>query len=97
VLWASTGTNNPLYPDTLYIDQLIGPDTVNTVPPATLNAFLDHGRPAVTVTGGLSDAHKRIEQLAEMDIDLERITEELQEKGVASVADSLRERSNPSP
>ena len=47
-LWASTGTKNPIYPDTLYVDSLIGPDTVNTVPPATLQTFLDHGTVAST-------------------------------------------------
>ena len=56
VLWASTSTKNPAYPDTLYVDELIGPDTVNTLPPETLKAFVDHGRPSETLTRDLADA-----------------------------------------
>ena len=55
-LWASTGTKNPKYSDTLYVDTLIGPDTVNTVPPATLEAFRDHGNAAPTIKNGLKEA-----------------------------------------
>ena len=88
-LWASTGTKNPLYPDTLYIDQLIGENTVNTVPPATLTAFRDHGTVAATLQQGLNDAKKQLEQLKELGVDLDTITEKLQKDGVASFADSF--------
>jgi len=57
VLWASTSTKNPAYPDTLYVDELIGPETVNTMPPETVKAFIDHGRPAETLTQALATAH----------------------------------------
>jgi transaldolase/glucose-6-phosphate isomerase len=88
-LWASTGTKNPGYPDTLYLDNLIGPDTVNTVPPATLNAFLDHGQVAVTVSDDLEGAQVRLDQLASLGIDLEAITQKLQNDGVAAFAQSF--------
>lgn len=83
-LWASTGTKNPLYPDTLYMDSLIGPDTVNTVPPATLEAFLDHGTAALTLKDDDTEADELLSRLAELKIDLEAITEQLQEEGVAA-------------
>ncbi len=88
-LWASTGTKNPLYPDTLYVDSLIGPDTVNTVPPATLQAFLDHGTAASTLEAGLEDAQAQLARLADLGIDLEAITQKLQDDGVASFAKSF--------
>ena len=81
-LWASTGVKNPLYPDTLYIDQLIGPDTVNTVPPATLNAFRDHGSVAPRLTERPEEAQSRLAQLEELGIDLKSITQKLQKEGV---------------
>ena len=82
VLWASTSTKNPNYPDTMYVDPLIGPDTVNTLPPETLDAFLDHGTAAHSVTKGVDKAWGQLEQLAQLGIDLDKITEELQEEGV---------------
>jgi transaldolase len=85
-LWASTGTKNPLYPDTLYVDELIGPDTVNTVPPATLKAFMDRGRVAVTVESDLDRARQELARLAELGIDLEAVTQKLQDDGVAAFA-----------
>jgi len=89
VLWASTGTKNALYPDTLYVDELIGADTVNTLPPATLNAFLDHGTVAPTVSAGLDEAEAQVGELTEYGIDLDTITGKLQEDGVASFAQSF--------
>ncbi len=86
VLWASTSAKNPAYPDTLYVDQLIGPDTVNTIPPDTLKAFMDHGRVAETVTRDLDVAKAQIERLAELGIDLAAVTHRLQEEGVAAFA-----------
>jgi len=88
-LWASTGTKNPLYSDTLYVDHLIGPDTVNTVPPATLQAFLDHGTVAPTLEAGLDEARAHLARLAELGIDLDAITQQLQDEGVAAFAGSF--------
>ncbi|NOY57925.1 MAG: bifunctional transaldolase/phosoglucose isomerase, partial [Calditrichaeota bacterium] len=88
-LWASTGTKNPLYPDTLYVDQLIGENTVNTVPPATLTAFRDHGTVAATLVQGMEEAKDRLIRLNDLGIDLDEITEKLQKDGVASFADSF--------
>jgi len=88
-LWASTGTKNPHYPDTLYVDSLIGPHTVNTVPPATLRAFLDHGAVAATLETGVEEARSDLARLAELGVDLEAITQKLQDDGVASFAKSF--------
>lgn len=88
-LWASTGVKNPLYPDTLYIDQLIGPDTVNTVPPATLNAFRDHGSVVTTLTERPEEAQSRLAQLEELGIDLKSITQKLQKEGIQAFSDSF--------
>jgi transaldolase len=93
-LWASTSTKNPSYPDTLYVDGLIGPDTVNTVPPATLEALLDHGRVANALTANMDEAYAQLEQLSKLGVNLDAITEQLQEDGVAAFArsfDSLME------
>jgi transaldolase/glucose-6-phosphate isomerase len=84
VLWGSTSTKNPRYPDTLYVDSLIGPDTVNTVPPDTLQAFMDHGTVALTLEAGLGEAREHLSRLADLGIDLGAITETLQEEGVAA-------------
>jgi transaldolase/glucose-6-phosphate isomerase len=89
VLWGSTSTKNPLYPDTLYVDNLIGPDTVNTVPPATLNEFRDHGTVAPTLEAGLEEAHAQLARLADLGIDLNGITQKLQDDGVAKFAQSF--------
>ncbi len=86
VLWASTGTKDPAYPDTLYVDELIGPDTVNTVPPKTLDAFFDHGTVARTVDANLADARTRLATLATLAIDVGAVTEDLQKAGVDSFA-----------
>ncbi len=86
LLWASTGTKNPAYPDTMYVDSLIGADTVNTVPPATLDRFLDHGTVAETLGQGLEEARADLVRLRELGIDLKAITDRLQEDGVASFA-----------
>jgi len=89
VLWASTGTKNPAYSDVLYVDSLIGPDTVNTVPPATLNAFRDHGKVHETITEELDQARAAISQLRELGIDLNAVTEKLQVEGVQAFAESM--------
>ena len=87
-LWASTGTKNPHYPDTLYLDNLIGPDTVNTVPPATLSAFRDHGTVAVTLDQCPDEARDQLARLAELGIDLDHVTRTLQAEGVAAFGKS---------
>ncbi len=74
VLWASTGTKNPKYPDTLYVDQLIGADTVNTMPEATFAAFRDHGTVKNTILDGLDEAKATMQQLDEVGISMEEVT-----------------------
>ena len=88
-LWASTSTKNPAYPDTLYVDGLIGPDTVNTVPPATVEAFKVHGTVAATLVKAVEDAAGQLEALAQVGVDLDAITEKLQVDGVGSFAKSF--------
>jgi len=83
-LWASTSTKDPAYPDTLYVDTLIGPDTVNTLPDATLDAFLDHGTVARTVDADLDDASAVLDRLADVGIDLDDVTALLEKEGVAA-------------
>ena len=88
-LWASTGTKNPAYPDTLYVDELIGPNTVNTMPPATLDAFRDHGQAALTIESGVDVARHVFAELEELGISLAEITQGLEDAGVKSFADAF--------
>lgn len=83
-LWASTSTKDPSYPDTLYVDTLIGPDTVNTLPDATLEAFLDHGTVARTVDTADDEDLDLLDRLARVGIDLGDVTELLEKEGVAA-------------
>jgi transaldolase len=86
-LWASTGVKNRNYRDVLYVEELAGPDTVTTVPPATLHAFRDHGRVSgVSVEAGVDEAKRALAKLADLGIDLRAIGEELQAEGVAAFA-----------
>ena len=87
-LWASTGTKNPAYPDTLYVEALIGADTVNTVPPATLQAFLDHGGIASTLESGLYIATEQLQELKSIGIDLDLVAQRLLDDGVAAFLNS---------
>jgi transaldolase len=87
-LWGSTGTKNPAYSDVLYVDELVGPDTVNTLPPATLKAYLAHGRVCDCLTGQVDEARAVLQQLAALDIDLDATCEQLQREGVKSFADA---------
>jgi transaldolase len=89
LLWASTSTKNPAYPDTMYIDQLIGPETVNTMPPETIEAFRDHGTVAATLEDDLAHAAHVMTTLAELGIDMTAVTEQLQDDGVAAFAKSF--------
>ncbi len=88
-LWASTSTKNPDYPDTLYVDSLMGPHTVNTLPPHTLEAFLDHGKVERAVDDDVEEARAKLERLEALGIDLDAITDKLLENGVQSFADSF--------
>jgi transaldolase/glucose-6-phosphate isomerase len=88
-LWASTGTKNPAYPDTLYVDSLIGPATVNTVPPQTLDAFRDHGTAAMTLVEGLDECRAQVVELEKFGISLQKVTDELEEEGVKSFAEAF--------
>lgn len=88
VLWGSTGTKNPAYPDLLYVEALIGPDTINTVPPATLEAFRDHGKGRLSLEEDLEGARDLLQKLAGHGIDLRSITSRLQEEGVEAFSAS---------
>ena len=88
-LWASTGTKNPAYSDVLYVETLIGPDTVNTMPPQTMDAFRQHGHVRPTLEEGLDEAREDIAALPRFGIDLNQITDKLQVDGVAAFAASL--------
>jgi len=89
VLWASTSTKNPNYRDVIYIEELIGPDTVNTVPPATLDAFRDHGKPRQSLTEDLDGARKTMADLAGVGIVMKDVTDKLTADGVKLFADAF--------
>ncbi len=86
VLWASTSTKNPAYRDVIYIEELIGPETVNTVPPGTLTAFRDHGSVRPSLDEGMATADQALRDLAAVGIDLDAATAELQREGVEKFA-----------
>jgi transaldolase len=91
-LWASTSTKNPEYRDVMYVEDLIGPDTVNTMPEETIRAFQDHGEVGGdTVTKGLKKAHALLDELAHAGIDYDDVTETLELEGVQKFADSFAE------
>ena len=82
LLWASTSTKNPAYPDLKYVEPLIGADTVNTLPPETLAAYRDHGDPAARLTEGVDQAAGNLAGLAELGLDLDQATQQLEDEGV---------------
>lgn len=88
-LWASTSTKNPRYPDTIYVDPLIGPNTVNTMPPQTLEAALDHARMAITIRDGLDEAKRVFMRLANLDLDFSLVTSQLLRDGVRLFRESF--------
>ncbi|MHB9024220.1 MAG: transaldolase [Armatimonadota bacterium] len=88
-LWASTATKNPAYSDTLYVDELIGPDTVNTMPLETMQAFMDHGHLHLSLLAYVEEAHRQLAQLADLGIILGDITDRLTEDGVALFSKSF--------
>jgi transaldolase len=90
-LWASTSTKNPAYPDTLYVDELIGPDTVNTLPDATIEAFADHGTVARRVDADVDEAERVWAALPAVGIDLDDVADRLETEGLASFQASFDE------
>jgi transaldolase len=93
-LWASTSTKNPDYPDTLYVDTLIGSETVNTMPEETVRAFQDHGAVALTLEEGIDEARRLFDELAEAGVDVADVTETLEAEGVQKFADSFEQLLN---
>jgi len=89
VLWASTGTKNPAYSDVLYVEELIGPDTVDTVPPATFEAFRDHGKPRASLEENLDAAHKTMSDLDRSGVSMKAVTDQLTEDGVKLFAEAF--------
>src|SRR4030081_1293839 len=89
VLWASTSVKNPDYPDTMYVEELIGADTVNTMPEETIRAYQDHGDPQVRLEGGLDEARRVFEDLERAGVDYEDVTNTLEREGVEKFADSF--------
>jgi transaldolase len=90
-LWASTSTKNPAFPDTLYVDELIGPDTVNTLPDQTITAFADHGTVARTIDEGVADADAVWKALPRAGVDMADVARKLEVEGVASFEKSFTE------
>jgi transaldolase len=90
-LWASTSTKNPAYPDLLYVDSLVGPDTVNTMPDHTIDAFLDHGTIERSVDSDVDRAHAELDRLAQVGVDMTDVSRVLEEEGVASFTKSYEE------
>ncbi len=91
LLWASTSTKNPAYRDVLYVEELIGRDTVDTMPPATIEQFLDHGKVRDSLTEDVDGARRTLQQLKDAGIDMAQVTRKLQDDGVASFAKSFQD------
>jgi len=89
ILWGSTGTKNPRYSDIKYVEELIGPDSINTVPEATLKAFLDHGRAIVTIHRGLDETERLFAELRSVGVEIDQVTAELEKEGVKLFSDSF--------
>jgi transaldolase/glucose-6-phosphate isomerase len=89
VLWASTSTKNPAYRDVLYVEELIGPDTVNTLPPATLEAFRDHGLARLSLTEDIPGAEQTMKTLAQLGISIDEVTDKLTDDGVRLFAEAF--------
>ncbi len=89
LLWASTGVKDPTYRDVVYVEELIGPDTVNTIPPATLEAFRDHGRPRASLTEDVDAAHDTMDRLARVGISMNDVTDRLLAEGVRLFEDAF--------
>src|ERR1700693_3496974 len=89
VLWASTSTKNPAYRDVLYVEELIGPDTVDTMPPATIDAFRDHGVPRASLTENVDAAHRTMEGVAKVGISMKEVTDKLTDDGARLFAEAF--------
>jgi len=89
ILWGSTGTKNPSYSDIKYVEELIGSDSINTLPDATLKAFLDHGRVRINIGDGLDEAERLFAELRSVGVDINPVTEELEKEGVKLFSDSF--------
>jgi transaldolase len=89
LLWASTSTKNPAYSDVRYVEALIGPETINTIPLETWEAYRDHGDPALRLEEAVDEARERLESLSRLGIDLDQVTQQLEEEGVAEFSKSL--------
>ncbi|MGH9455854.1 MAG: bifunctional transaldolase/phosoglucose isomerase, partial [Terriglobia bacterium] len=89
LLWASTSTKNPQYRDVMYVEELIGPETVNTIPMQTLEAFRDHGRPRASLDQDLEEAHDTMQSLEKAGISMKEVTEQLLKEGVRLFADAF--------
>jgi transaldolase/transaldolase/glucose-6-phosphate isomerase len=87
-LWASTSTKDPAYPDLYYVEALVAPDSVNTMPPETFEAYRDHGNPKVRIHDDLPAAHSVFRSLAELKIDEQQISRELEAQGAEKFFDS---------
>jgi transaldolase / glucose-6-phosphate isomerase len=94
LLWASTGAKNPNYRDVVYVEELIGPDTVNTIPPATFDAFRDHGRPRASLMEDIDSASDTMDMLAEVGISMREVTDRLLAEGVRLFADAFKKLLN---
>ena len=90
-LWASTSTKNPDYRDVMYVEELLGPETVNTMPEETIEAFQDHGNVALTLTKDVDDARKLLDDLREAGIDYDDVVDTLEREGVEKFADSFEQ------
>src|SRR5205807_2112696 len=93
-LWASTSTKNPKYRDVIYVEELIGPETVDTVPPQTFNAFRDHGRPRLSLEENIRDAEQTMQELAAVGVNFKKVTDELSKDGVKLFVDSFQKLLN---
>jgi transaldolase len=91
VLWASTSTKNPAYKDTLYVEELLGPDTVNTMPEETIKAYQDHGEPRSRLESDLQDAHALLAELKRVGVDYDDLTDTLEREGVEKFSQSFAE------
>jgi len=89
-LWGSTSTKNPNYSDILYVETLIGPNTVNTLPTATMDAFRDHGKARATIEEGLDEARRVVTQFNEIGMDLRAVTQQLENQGVEAFAKDFK-------
>jgi len=89
ILWGSTGTKNPAYSDIKYVEELIGPDSINTMTEATIKAFRDHGQVRITIGDGLEEAERLFQELKSLGIDIHGVTEQLEQEGVELFSDSF--------